>query len=118
MLEQYLPILVFILMGIGFGIVPLLANYIIAKRNPTPEKLSPYECGFPEFEDARMPFDVRYYLIAIIFIIFDLETAFMFPWAVVIKDIHWFGLAGMALFLGLLTIGFVYEWRKGGLEWE
>ena len=118
MLETYFPVLIFITVGIVIGLVPLMFGWILGPRNPDPEKSSPYECGFNAFEDARIPFDVRYYLIAILFIIFDLETAFMFPWAVVIHNLHWFGLIAMAIFLGLLVIGFMYEWKKGALEWE
>ncbi|RMD68696.1 MAG: NADH-quinone oxidoreductase subunit A [Gammaproteobacteria bacterium] len=93
-------------------------GYILGPRHPDEEKLSPYECGFEAFEDARMRFDVRYYLVAILFILFDLEIAFLFPWGVVLKDIGWFGLWAMAVFLGILVVGFIYEWRKGALEWE
>ena len=118
MLENYFPILIFILIGIAIGLAPILAGYILGPRKPNAEKLSPYECGFEPFEDARIPFDVRYYLVAILFIIFDLETAFLFPWAVILKHISWFGFLAMLTFLGLLAIGFIYEWRKGALEWE
>jgi NADH-quinone oxidoreductase subunit A len=96
----------------------LAASFILAPRRPDSEKLSPYECGFEAFEDSRMKFDVRYYLVAILFIIFDLEIAFLFPWAVVLDEIGWFGYLAMAVFLGVLVIGFVYEWMKGALEWE
>jgi len=118
MLENYLPILVFILIGILFGVGPLLAGFILGPRRPDSEKLSPYECGFEAFEDSRMKFDVRYYLVAILFIIFDLEIAFLFPWAVVLDQIGMFGFLAMMLFLGILVIGFIYEWKKGALEWE
>lgn len=118
MLENYLPILVFIGIGVLFGIAPLVANSVLAKRKPYAEKNSPYECGFAPFEDARLPFDVRFYLVAILFIIFDLETAFLFPWAVVLRHIGWFGFTAMMIFLGILVIGFIYEWKKGALEWE
>ena len=118
MLENYLPILVFILIGILFGVGPLIAGFILGPRRPDSEKLSPYECGFEAFEDSRMKFDVRYYLVAILFIIFDLEIAFLFPWAVVLGEIGWFGFLAMMLFLGILVIGFIYEWKKGALEWE
>jgi len=118
MLENYLPILVFILIGILFGVGPLLAGFILGPRRPDSEKLSPYECGFEAFEDSRMKFDVRYYLVAILFIIFDLEIAFLFPWAVVLDRIGMFGFLAMMVFLGILVIGFIYEWKKGALEWE
>jgi NADH-quinone oxidoreductase subunit A len=118
MLENYLPILVFIALGIAFGLAPMVISWFITPKNPDPAKLSPYECGFDAFEDARMPFDVKFYLIAILFIIFDLETAFLFPWAVVIHDIGWYGFTAMMIFLGLLAIGFIFEWKKGALEWE
>jgi NADH-quinone oxidoreductase subunit A len=118
MLENYFPILLFILVGLAFGVVPILAGWLVAPSRPYSEKLSPYECGFEAFEDARMKFDVRYYLIAILFILFDLEIAFLFPWAVVLKDIGLFGFVAMAIFLGILVVGFIYEWMKGALEWE
>jgi NADH-quinone oxidoreductase subunit A len=121
-LENYLPILMFIGVGLAFGLVlPLvgwLASTASGVNRPDPEKLSPYECGFEAFEDARMKFDVRYYLVAILFILFDLEIAFLFPWAVVIDEIGWFGFIAMMLFLGILVVGFIYEWKKGALEWE
>ena len=118
MLENYLPILVFIVIGILFGVGPLVAGFILGLRRPDSEKLSPYECGFEAFEDSRMKFDVRYYLVAILFIIFDLEIAFLFPWAVVLDRIGLFGFLAMMLFLAILVIGFIYEWKKGALEWE
>ncbi len=118
MLENYLPILVFIVIGILFGVGPLVAGFILGPRRPDSEKLSPYECGFEAFEDSRMKFDVRYYLVAILFIIFDLEIAFLFPWAVVLDRIGLFGFLAMMLFLAILVIGFIYEWKKGALEWE
>jgi len=118
MVENYLPVLVFIVLGIVFGIVPMLAGYVMGPSKPDSEKLSPYECGFEAFEDARMKFDVRFYLVAILFIIFDLEIAFLFPWAVVLDEIGMFGFVAMAVFLGILVIGFIYEWKKGALEWE
>jgi NADH-quinone oxidoreductase subunit A len=118
MLFNYLPILIFILLGIGFGMAPMIMGWFLAPHHPDKEKLSAYECGFPAFQDARLPFDVRYYLVAILFIIFDLETAFLFPWAVVLRHIGGFGLVSMLIFLGLLIIGFIYEWKKGALEWE
>ena len=118
MLENYLPILVFLVLGLAFGVGPLIAGFILAPHRPDAQKLSAYECGFEAFEDSRMKFDVRYYLVAILFIIFDLEIAFLFPWAVVLDKIGWFGFTAMAVFLGVLVIGFVYEWKKGALEWE
>ena len=118
MLENYLPILIFILFGLFVGGMMIMLGFILAPNRPDSEKLSPYECGFEAFEDARMKFDVRYYLVAILFIIFDLEIAFLFPWAVVLKEIGWFGFIAMSLFLGILVIGFIYEWKKGALEWE
>jgi len=118
MLENYLPILLFVIIGIGFGVMPLLAGFILGPRRPDDAKRSPYECGFEPFEDAHMKFDVRYYLVAILFIIFDLEIAFLFPWAVVLDEIGVFGLLAMFLFLGILVVGFIYEWKKGALEWE
>ena len=117
-LENYLPILLFILVGLALGAAPMLLGALLGPRNPDPEKLSPYECGFEAFEDARMKFDVRYYLVAILFILFDLEIAFLFPWAIVLQDIGWFGLISMLIFLGILVVGFIYEWKKGALDWE
>ncbi len=118
MLENYLPILLFILVGLAFGIVPIMAGKLLAPNRPDSQKLSPYECGFEAFEDARMKFDVRYYLVAILFILFDLEIAFLFPWAVVLEEIGLFGFVSMVIFLGILVVGFIYEWMKGALEWE
>jgi len=118
MLEQYFPVLLFIVVGIGIGGALLAVGKLVAPDRPDAEKLSPYECGFEAFEDARMKFDVRYYLIAILFILFDLEIAFLFPWAVVLPDIGLFGFWSMMIFLAILIIGFVYEWKKGALEWE
>ena len=118
MLEQYFPILLFIAFGIGLGLVMVGAGSFVSPNRPDPEKLSPYECGFEAFEDSRMKFDVRYYLIAILFILFDLEIAFLFPWAVVLPEIGFFGFASMMVFLFILIIGFIYEWKKGALEWE
>lgn len=118
MLENYLPILIFIAIGILFGIVPMLSGAILAPYRPNKEKNSPYECGFAAFEDARIPFDVRFYLVALLFIIFDLETAFLFPWAIVLRHIGWFGFWAMMVFLAILVVGFIYEWKKGALEWE
>ena len=118
MLENYLPILVFLVLGLLFGVVPILAARLLGPNRPDSAKLSPYECGFEAFEDSRMKFDVRFYLVAILFIIFDLEIAFLFPWAIVLQDIGWFGFWAMFVFLGILVIGFIYEWKKGALEWE
>ena len=118
MLENYLPILIFISIGIAIGVLPIVAGFILAPYKPDSEKLSPYECGFEAFEDTRMRFDVRYYLVAILFIIFDLEIAFLFPWAVSLREIGMLGLGAMGVFLAILVVGFVYEWRKGALEWD
>jgi len=118
MLHEYLPILIFLIVGGGLGIVMLILGFLFGTRRPDPEKLSPYECGFEAFEDSRMKFDVRYYLVAILFIIFDLEIAFLFPWAVSLSTIGAFGLIAMALFLTVLIVGFIYEWKKGALEWD
>jgi len=118
MLQNYVPILVFIGVGILVGALLPLIGWLLAPNRPDSEKLSAYECGFAAFEDSRMKFDVRYYLVAILFIIFDLEIAFLFPWAVVLQEIGAFGFGAMMLFLGILVIGFIYEWRKGALEWE
>lgn len=118
MLDNYLPVLVFIVIGIAVGLIAPVLGYLLSPKRPDPEKLSTYECGFDPFNDSRAPFDVRYYLIAILFIIFDLETAFLVPWAVVFRQLGWFGLSAMGIFLALLTIGFLYEWKKGALEWE
>ncbi len=105
-------------MGIVFGVAPLVAGFVLGPRRPDQKKNSPYECGFEAFEDSRMKFDVRYYLVAILFIIFDLEIAFLFPWAVVLDQIGWFGFIAMMVFLTILVVGFVYEWKKGALQWE
>ena len=118
MLAEYFPILLFIAVGVAIGIMPMVLGKLLGPSRPDPEKLSPYECGFEAFEDARMKFDVRYYLVAILFILFDLEIAFLFPWAVVVNDIGLPGFLAMMLFLAILTVGFVYEWMKGALEWE
>jgi NADH-quinone oxidoreductase subunit A len=118
MLAEYFPILLFIAVGLAVGVAPLVLGKLLGPNRPDPEKLSPYECGFDAFEDARMKFDVRYYLVAILFILFDLEIAFLFPWAAVINDIGLPGYLAMMLFLAILTVGFVYEWMKGALEWE
>lgn len=118
MLENYLPILLFIIVGMLVGVGPLVMGYLLGPRRPDAEKDSPYECGFEAFESARMKFDVRYYLVAILFIIFDLEIAFLFPWAVVLDELGLFGFWAMVIFLGILVVGFAYEWKKGALEWE
>ena len=118
MLEQYFPILLFILVAIGIGMLLLAVGKFAAPDRPDAAKLAPYECGFEAFDDARMKFDVRYYLIAILFILFDLEIAFLFPWGVVVQDIGSFGFWSMMIFLAILVIGFAYEWKKGALEWE
>ena len=118
LLRDYLPILVLLAVALGLGLVLILAAALIAVRNPDPEKLSAYECGFNAFDDARMKFDVRFYLVSILFIIFDLEVAFLFPWAISFHEVGLFGFWSMMLFLGVLTIGFVYEWNKGALEWD
>jgi NADH-quinone oxidoreductase subunit A len=122
LLANYFPILLFLAIGTAVGVGAMVASGVLARlsgsQNPDSEKLSPYECGFEAFEDARMKFDVRYYLVAILFILFDLEIAFLFPWAIVLRDIGWFGLIAMLVFLGILVVGFIYEWKKGALEWE
>ncbi|MCO4825241.1 NADH-quinone oxidoreductase subunit A [Amylibacter sp.] len=118
LLREYLPILVFIGIAVALGLVLILAAIIVAVRNPDAEKTSAYECGFNAFDDARMKFDVRFYLVSILFIIFDLEVAFLFPWAASFKDVGVLGFWSMMVFLGVLTIGFAYEWKKGALEWE
>ncbi len=118
MLQEYFPILVFLGVATGIGVLLLGLGFLIGSGGKDAEKLSPYECGFEAFEDSRTKFDVRYYLVAILFIIFDLEIAFLFPWAVVLDEIGTFGLAAMGIFLTVLVIGFIYEWKKGALEWE
>jgi NADH-quinone oxidoreductase subunit A len=122
MLQNYFPILMFILVGLAVGLVPMFlgwaASTALGANRPDPEKLSPYECGFEAFEDARMKFDVRYYLVAILFILFDLEIAFLFPWAVALKEIGPVGFWSMMVFLAILVVGFIYEWKKGALDWE
>jgi NADH-quinone oxidoreductase subunit A len=122
MLENYFPILLFVIIGAAVGVGSMVAGNVVPRLtgayHPDSEKLSPYECGFEAFEDARMKFDVRYYLVAILFILFDLEIAFLFPWAIVLQELGWFGLNAMLLFLGILVVGFVYEWKKGALDWE
>jgi len=117
-LDQYLPVLLFILVGIAIGVVPQVLGYILGPNRPDAAKNSPYECGFEAFEDARMKFDVRYYLVAILFILFDLEVAFLFPWAVSLKEIGAVGFWSVMIFLGILVVGFIYEWKKGALDWE
>jgi NADH-quinone oxidoreductase subunit A len=118
LLSQYFPILVFLAIAGGLALAMVGASLVLARQNPNSEKLSPYECGFEPFEDARVRFDVRYYLVAILFIIFDLEVAFLFPWAVSLGDIGVFGFWSMVVFLAVLTVGFIYDWKKGALEWE
>jgi len=124
MLEGYFPVLVFILIGIAFGVAPVVTGMVVAPHRPDSEKLSPYECGFEAFEDARMKFDVRYYLIAILFILFDLEVAFLLPWATIFREIvetdavKWFGFIEMLVFVAILVVGYVYAWAKGALDWE
>jgi NADH-quinone oxidoreductase subunit A len=118
LLLDYLPLAVFIAVALGIGLALLIAPFIVAYSQPDPEKLSAYECGFNAFDDARMKFDVRFYLVAILFIIFDLEVSFLFPWAVALKQIGVYGFWSMMLFLGVLTVGFIYEWKKGALEWD
>ena len=117
-LQEYLPILLFILVGIGVGVVPQVLGYVLGPRKPDAAKDSPYECGFEAFEDARMKFDVRYYLVAILFILFDLEIAFLFPWAAALRDIGMVGFWSVMVFLSILVVGFIYEWKKGALDWE
>src|SRR3569832_127119 len=118
MLENYLPILIILVKGFVIGIVPVLLGRLVAPNRPDSDKHAPYECGFEAFEDSRMKFDVRYYLVAILFIIFDLEIALLFPWDVALKEIGLFGFVAMVVFLGILVVGFIYEWKKGALEWE
>ncbi len=120
--DNYFPILLFIVVGIAVGLGPIVLgsglSRLLGVHRPDSEKLSPYECGFEAFEDARMKFDVRYYLVAILFILFDLEIAFLFPWAIVLREIGLFGFLAMAVFLAILVVGFIYEWKKGALEWD
>lgn len=118
MLSNYLPILVFIVIGLVLGGAMLGAGTLFSTHKPDAEKNSPYECGFAPFESSRIPFDVRFYLVAILFILFDLETAFFFPWAIVLRHIGWVGFFAMMMFLALLVLGFIYEWKRGALEWE
>jgi NADH-quinone oxidoreductase subunit A len=124
MLDNYFPVLIFVLISIVFGVAPVITGMVVAPHRPNAEKLSPYECGFEVFEDARMKFDVRYYLIAILFILFDLEVAFLVPWATIFKEIaqtdsvKWFGFVEMLVFIAILLVGYVYAWAKGALDWE
>ena len=118
MLNQYFPILIFMAVGIFMGTVPLLIAYLLGPKRPTKNKLAPYECGFDPQSDVRLPFDVRYYLVAILFILFDLEVAFIVPWAVVFRHLGWYGMVTMLVFIALLLVGFLYEWKKGALEWD
>ena len=118
LLLDYLPLVIFIAIALGIALALLLAPFLVAYRRPDPEKLSAYECGFNAFDDARMKFDVRFYLVAILFIIFDLEISFLFPWAVAFGDLGLYGFWSVMVFLGILTVGFIYEWRKGALEWN
>jgi NADH-quinone oxidoreductase subunit A len=117
-LKDYLSIIIFLVIALGLSSAFVLINFILAPSNPDPEKLSAYECGFEPFEDSRMEFDVRFYLVAILFIIFDLEIAFLFPWAISLGSIGLFGFVSMMIFLFILTVGFIYEWKKGALDWE
>ena len=117
-LKEYLPIILFLVIALGLSGAFIVINFILSPKNPDPEKLSAYECGFEPFNDSRMEFDIRFYLVAILFIIFDLEIAFLFPWAITLGNIGYFGFFSMMLFLFILTIGFIYEWKKGALDWE
>lgn len=118
MLLNYFPILIFMGIGLFLGFAALLIGRLLGPRKSNPAKLSPYECGFDAIQDARIPFDVRFYLVAMLFIVFDLETAFLFPWAVALRHIGWVGFSAMMIFLAILVIGFIYEWKRGALEWE
>lgn len=118
LIENYLPVFVFLVIAIGMAAVMIGLSFVLGKQKPDPEKLSAYECGFDAFTDARNKFDVRFYLVSILFIIFDLEVAFLFPWAISLGTIGLIGFWSMMVFLGVLTVGFIYEWRKGALEWE
>jgi len=118
MLSNYFSVLVFIVVALAIAVIALSLGSFLGPRRPNKAKLSPYECGFDALDDARMPFEVRFYLVAILFVIFDLETAFLLPWAVVLRKIGWFGFTAMMLFLTVLIVGFIYEWKKGALEWE
>ena len=117
-LKDYLPIILFLIIALGLSISFVILNFILSPKTPDPEKLSPYECGFEPFNDSRIEFDVRFYLVAILFIIFDLEIAFLFPWAISLGKIGLFGFISMMIFLFILTVGFIYEWKKGALDWE
>ena len=117
-LKDYFSIIIFLIIALGLSFVFIILNYLLSPKNPDPEKLSAYECGFEAFDDSRMRFDVRFYLVAILFIIFDLEIAFLFPWAISLGNLGLLGFWSMMFFLGVLTIGFIYEWKKGALEWE
>ena len=117
-LKDYLSIIIFFVIALGLSCVFIILNYMLSPKNPDPEKLSAYECGFEPFNDSRMEFDVRFYLVAILFIIFDLEIAFLFPWAISLGNIGFLGFMSMMIFLFILTVGFVYEWKKGALDWE
>jgi len=118
LLSEYLPIVIFLGLSAVIALALLVVPFVIAPSDPDPEKLSAYECGFDAFDDSRMRFDVKFYLVAILFIIFDLEVAFLFPWAVALGDVGLFGFWSMMVFLGVLTVGFIYEWKKGALEWD
>ncbi|MDP2411731.1 MAG: NADH-quinone oxidoreductase subunit A [Pseudolabrys sp.] len=118
LLLDYLPLVVFIAVALVIGVVLLIVPFVVAYQQPDPEKMSAYECGFNAFDDSRMKFDVRFYLVAILFIIFDLEVAFLFPWAVTFRELGPYGFWSMMIFLGVLTVGFIYEWKKGALEWD
>ena len=118
LLQDYLPLVVFIAVAAGISLAILLVPFLVAYKQPDSEKLSAYECGFKAFDDARMTFDVRFYLVAILFIIFDLEVSFLFPWAVSFRDLGLYGFWSMMVFLAVLTVGFIYEWKKGALEWD
>ena len=118
MLANYLPILIFLCVAAAIGGVLIVLGFLLGPRRPDPDKLSPFECGFEAFEDSRMKFDVRYYLVAILFILFDLEIAFLFPWAVSLRSIGHFGILSMVVFLAILIVGFIYEWKRGALEWD
>jgi NADH-quinone oxidoreductase subunit A len=117
-LKDYLPIILFLIIALGLSTTFVVINFILAPQKPDPEKLSAYECGFEPFDDSRMEFDVRFYLVAILFIIFDLEIAFLFPWAISLGNIGLLGFCSMMIFLFILTVGFIYEWKKGALDWE
>ena len=117
-LKDYLPIILFLVIALGLSIAFVVLNFLLSPKKPDPEKLSAYECGFEPFQDSRMEFDVRFYLVAILFIIFDLEIAFLFPWAISLGSLGALGFWSMMVFLAILTIGFIYEWKKGALEWE